>query len=159
MRGSGRITGAHSAVFLHRSPFKKVPVVGGKELDLGALYVRVVSLGGFAKVSSLQTHTLAKLNISHLTHSSSSTPRPGSVDLSAVLPSIGLCECMYEYVYVSECVYVCWRTHSFTHTHFKITGRLLHRFREPKLSRRIPSGPAVCISGFIPPVWRRTARL
>uniref|UniRef100_A0A8C1EDT9 AT-rich interactive domain 2 n=1 Tax=Cyprinus carpio carpio TaxID=630221 RepID=A0A8C1EDT9_CYPCA len=33
------------------SPFKKVPVVGGKELDLGALYVRVVSLGGFAKVS------------------------------------------------------------------------------------------------------------
>ncbi|KAK7895987.1 hypothetical protein WMY93_021312 [Mugilogobius chulae] len=33
------------------SPFKKIPVVGGKELDLGALYVRVVSLGGFAKVS------------------------------------------------------------------------------------------------------------
>uniref|UniRef100_A0A8C1ZTT0 AT rich interactive domain 2 (ARID, RFX-like) n=1 Tax=Cyprinus carpio TaxID=7962 RepID=A0A8C1ZTT0_CYPCA len=33
------------------SPFKKVPVVGGKELDLGALYMRVVSLGGFAKVS------------------------------------------------------------------------------------------------------------
>lgn len=38
-------------VFLRRSPFKKVPVVGGKELDLSALYVRVVSLGGFAKVS------------------------------------------------------------------------------------------------------------
>ncbi|XP_066524311.1 AT-rich interactive domain-containing protein 2 isoform X2 [Hoplias malabaricus] len=33
------------------SPFKKIPVVGGKELDLGALYSRVVSLGGFAKVS------------------------------------------------------------------------------------------------------------
>ncbi|XP_068611397.1 AT-rich interactive domain-containing protein 2 [Brachionichthys hirsutus] len=33
------------------SPFKKVPVVAGKELDLSALYVRVVSLGGFAKVS------------------------------------------------------------------------------------------------------------
>ncbi|XP_062849970.1 AT-rich interactive domain-containing protein 2 [Trichomycterus rosablanca] len=33
------------------SPFKKIPVVGGKELDLSALYVRVVSLGGFAKVS------------------------------------------------------------------------------------------------------------
>uniref|UniRef100_A0A8B9JFC6 AT rich interactive domain 2 (ARID, RFX-like) n=1 Tax=Astyanax mexicanus TaxID=7994 RepID=A0A8B9JFC6_ASTMX len=33
------------------SPFKKVPLVGGKELDLGALYSRVVSLGGFAKVS------------------------------------------------------------------------------------------------------------
>uniref|UniRef100_A0AAY5EGF9 ARID domain-containing protein n=1 Tax=Electrophorus electricus TaxID=8005 RepID=A0AAY5EGF9_ELEEL len=33
------------------SPFKKVPVVGGKELDLSALYIRVVSLGGFAKVS------------------------------------------------------------------------------------------------------------
>ncbi|XP_056604062.1 AT-rich interactive domain-containing protein 2 isoform X1 [Triplophysa dalaica] len=33
------------------SPFKKVPVVGGKELDLSALYMRVVSLGGFAKVS------------------------------------------------------------------------------------------------------------
>jgi len=58
VRGSGRITGAHSVVFLHRSPFKKVPVVGGKELDLGALYVRVVSLGGFAKVSSFtNTHT------------------------------------------------------------------------------------------------------
>ncbi|KAJ0012484.1 hypothetical protein NQD34_016818 [Periophthalmus magnuspinnatus] len=33
------------------SPFKKIPVVGGRELDLGTLYVRVVSLGGFAKVS------------------------------------------------------------------------------------------------------------
>uniref|UniRef100_A0A672ZQM3 AT rich interactive domain 2 (ARID, RFX-like) n=1 Tax=Sphaeramia orbicularis TaxID=375764 RepID=A0A672ZQM3_9TELE len=33
------------------SPFKKIPIVGGKELDLNALYVRVVSLGGFAKVS------------------------------------------------------------------------------------------------------------
>lgn len=34
-----------------RSPFKKIPTVGGKELDLTALYIRVVSLGGFAKVS------------------------------------------------------------------------------------------------------------
>lgn len=34
-----------------RSPFKKIPIVGGKELDLNALYFRVVSLGGFAKVS------------------------------------------------------------------------------------------------------------
>ncbi|KAF7701853.1 AT-rich interactive domain-containing protein 2 isoform X1 [Silurus meridionalis] len=33
------------------SPFRKLPVVGGKELDLSALYARVVSLGGFAKVS------------------------------------------------------------------------------------------------------------
>uniref|UniRef100_A0AAQ5XHK9 AT rich interactive domain 2 (ARID, RFX-like) n=1 Tax=Amphiprion ocellaris TaxID=80972 RepID=A0AAQ5XHK9_AMPOC len=33
------------------SPFKKIPIVGGKELDLNALYIRVVSLGGFAKVS------------------------------------------------------------------------------------------------------------
>ncbi|XP_055793558.1 AT-rich interactive domain-containing protein 2-like isoform X1 [Salvelinus fontinalis] len=33
------------------SPFKKIPVVGGKELDLNALYIRVISLGGFAKVS------------------------------------------------------------------------------------------------------------
>ncbi|XP_019747467.1 AT-rich interactive domain-containing protein 2 [Hippocampus comes] len=33
------------------SPFKKIPIVGGKELDLNALYFRVVSLGGFAKVS------------------------------------------------------------------------------------------------------------
>ncbi|XP_043917932.1 AT-rich interactive domain-containing protein 2 [Protopterus annectens] len=33
------------------SPFKKIPVVGGKELDLHALYTRVTSLGGFAKVS------------------------------------------------------------------------------------------------------------
>lgn len=38
-------------VFVLRSPFKKVPVVAGKELDLSALYARVVSLGGFAKVS------------------------------------------------------------------------------------------------------------
>uniref|UniRef100_A0A7N6BMZ2 AT rich interactive domain 2 (ARID, RFX-like) n=1 Tax=Anabas testudineus TaxID=64144 RepID=A0A7N6BMZ2_ANATE len=33
------------------SPFKNIPIVGGKELDLNALYIRVVSLGGFAKVS------------------------------------------------------------------------------------------------------------
>ncbi|XP_048865510.1 AT-rich interactive domain-containing protein 2 isoform X2 [Brienomyrus brachyistius] len=33
------------------SPIKKIPVVGGRELDLNALYTRVVSLGGFAKVS------------------------------------------------------------------------------------------------------------
>ncbi|TNM91693.1 hypothetical protein fugu_020073 [Takifugu bimaculatus] len=33
------------------SPFRKIPFVGGKELDLNALYIRVVSLGGFAKVS------------------------------------------------------------------------------------------------------------
>uniref|UniRef100_A0A8C4GM33 AT-rich interactive domain 2 n=1 Tax=Dicentrarchus labrax TaxID=13489 RepID=A0A8C4GM33_DICLA len=33
------------------TPFKKIPFVGGKELDLNALYIRVVSLGGFAKVS------------------------------------------------------------------------------------------------------------
>uniref|UniRef100_A0A8D3AP09 AT-rich interactive domain 2 n=1 Tax=Scophthalmus maximus TaxID=52904 RepID=A0A8D3AP09_SCOMX len=33
------------------SPFKKIPIVGGRELDLSALYVRVVALGGFAKVS------------------------------------------------------------------------------------------------------------
>ncbi|XP_033882584.2 AT-rich interactive domain-containing protein 2-like isoform X1 [Acipenser ruthenus] len=33
------------------SPFKKIPVVGGRELDLHALYTRVTTLGGFAKVS------------------------------------------------------------------------------------------------------------
>ncbi|XP_036155984.1 AT-rich interactive domain-containing protein 2-like isoform X4 [Myotis myotis] len=33
------------------SPFKKIPVVGGKELDLHGLYTRVTTLGGFAKVS------------------------------------------------------------------------------------------------------------
>ncbi|XP_058480698.1 AT-rich interactive domain-containing protein 2 [Solea solea] len=33
------------------TPFKKIPIVGGKELDLNTLYIRVVSLGGFAKVS------------------------------------------------------------------------------------------------------------
>lgn len=75
------------AVFLHRSPFKKVPVVGGKELDLGALYMRVVSLGGFAKVSSSHTLNLIFL-ISHTLF------QPGSADLSAVLPYIGLCKCM-----------------------------------------------------------------
>ncbi|XP_039211249.1 AT-rich interactive domain-containing protein 2 isoform X1 [Crotalus tigris] len=33
------------------SPFKKIPVVSGKELDLHALYTRVTTLGGFGKVS------------------------------------------------------------------------------------------------------------
>ncbi|XP_042324040.1 LOW QUALITY PROTEIN: AT-rich interactive domain-containing protein 2 [Sceloporus undulatus] len=33
------------------SPFKKIPVVGGRELDLHALYTRVTTLGGFGKVS------------------------------------------------------------------------------------------------------------
>ncbi|XP_072915821.1 AT-rich interactive domain-containing protein 2 isoform X1 [Hemitrygon akajei] len=33
------------------TPFKKIPIVGGKELDLHALYTRVTSLGGFAKVT------------------------------------------------------------------------------------------------------------
>lgn len=33
------------------SPFKKIPAVGGKELDLHGLYTRVTTLGGFAKVS------------------------------------------------------------------------------------------------------------
>ncbi|XP_013361109.1 PREDICTED: AT-rich interactive domain-containing protein 2 [Chinchilla lanigera] len=33
------------------SPFRKVPAVGGKELDLHGLYTRVTTLGGFAKVS------------------------------------------------------------------------------------------------------------
>uniref|UniRef100_A0A6I8PDE9 AT-rich interaction domain 2 n=1 Tax=Ornithorhynchus anatinus TaxID=9258 RepID=A0A6I8PDE9_ORNAN len=33
------------------SPFKKLPAVGGKELDLHGLYTRVTTLGGFAKVS------------------------------------------------------------------------------------------------------------
>ncbi|KAG7270804.1 hypothetical protein CRUP_037138 [Coryphaenoides rupestris] len=33
------------------SPFKKIPIVAGRELDLDALYIRVVALGGFAKVS------------------------------------------------------------------------------------------------------------
>ncbi|KYO47672.1 AT-rich interactive domain-containing protein 2 [Alligator mississippiensis] len=33
------------------SPLKKIPVVGGKELDLHALYTRVTTLGGFGKVS------------------------------------------------------------------------------------------------------------
>ncbi|KAK2508763.1 LOW QUALITY PROTEIN: hypothetical protein MC885_006255 [Smutsia gigantea] len=34
-----------------RSPFQKIPAVGGKELDLHGLYTRVTTLGGFAKVS------------------------------------------------------------------------------------------------------------
>ncbi|XP_060695612.1 AT-rich interactive domain-containing protein 2 [Hemiscyllium ocellatum] len=33
------------------TPFKKIPIVAGKELDLHALYTRVTSLGGFAKVT------------------------------------------------------------------------------------------------------------
>ncbi len=71
------------------------------------------------------THT--KLNISHLTHSSDSTPWLGSVDLSAVLPCIGLYKCMYvcmwesEWVYVWMCMWVCVRVcvlapHTLSHT-------------------------------------------
>ncbi|XP_067855510.1 AT-rich interactive domain-containing protein 2 [Heptranchias perlo] len=33
------------------TPLKKIPIVSGKELDLHALYTRVTSLGGFAKVT------------------------------------------------------------------------------------------------------------
>ncbi|XP_075713146.1 AT-rich interactive domain-containing protein 2 [Rhinoderma darwinii] len=33
------------------SRFRKIPAVGGRELDLHALYTRVITLGGFAKVS------------------------------------------------------------------------------------------------------------
>uniref|UniRef100_UPI00398E4702 AT-rich interactive domain-containing protein 2-like isoform X1 n=1 Tax=Pristiophorus japonicus TaxID=55135 RepID=UPI00398E4702 len=38
----------------HRSKgtsFRKIPIIGGRELDLSALYSRVTSLGGFAKVT------------------------------------------------------------------------------------------------------------
>lgn len=42
-------------IFSFRSPFKKIPIVGGKELDLNALYIRVISLGGFAKVSTTKS--------------------------------------------------------------------------------------------------------
>lgn len=53
--------------YLFRSPFKKIPIVGGKELDLNALYIRVVSLGGFAKVSGTKSafsHTLLSVESS-----------------------------------------------------------------------------------------------
>uniref|UniRef100_A0A8C5MXQ2 AT-rich interaction domain 2 n=1 Tax=Leptobrachium leishanense TaxID=445787 RepID=A0A8C5MXQ2_9ANUR len=33
------------------SRFRKIPAVGGRELDLHSLYTRVTTLGGFAKVS------------------------------------------------------------------------------------------------------------
>lgn len=33
------------------SRFRKIPAVGGRELDLHTLYTRVITLGGFAKVS------------------------------------------------------------------------------------------------------------
>ena len=51
---------------LFRSPFKKVPIVGGKELDLNALYIRVVSLGGFAKVSGTKSGFFALAFFSEL---------------------------------------------------------------------------------------------
>lgn len=47
-----KVRAAIFSCFAHRSPFRKIPFVGGKELDLNALYIRVVSLGGFAKVST-----------------------------------------------------------------------------------------------------------
>ncbi|KAM8974293.1 AT-rich interactive domain-containing protein 2 isoform 2-T2 [Pelodytes ibericus] len=34
-----------------RSRFRKIPAVGGRELDLHTLYTKVITLGGFAKVS------------------------------------------------------------------------------------------------------------
>ncbi|GCB69319.1 hypothetical protein scyTo_0005454 [Scyliorhinus torazame] len=40
----------------HRSKgtsFRKIPIIGGRELDLSALYSRVTSLGGFAKVGPI----------------------------------------------------------------------------------------------------------
>ncbi|XP_041071681.1 AT-rich interactive domain-containing protein 2 isoform X2 [Carcharodon carcharias] len=46
------------------TPFKKIPIVGGKELDLHALYTRVTSLGGFAKVTDKNkwSHITEELN-------------------------------------------------------------------------------------------------
>ncbi|GAB1299771.1 AT-rich interactive domain-containing protein 2 [Apodemus speciosus] len=46
------------------SPFKKIPAVGGKELDLHGLYTRVTTLGGFAKVSE-KNHYLEKYEKVH----------------------------------------------------------------------------------------------
>lgn len=54
LRGEKRgaeLTSCFLCVSFGRSPFKKIPVVGGKELDLHALYTRVTTLGGFGKVS------------------------------------------------------------------------------------------------------------
>ncbi|KAL7982646.1 hypothetical protein Chor_010244 [Crotalus horridus] len=45
------------------SPFKKIPVVSGKELDLHALYTRVTTLGGFGKVSGSFPSAFPPINL------------------------------------------------------------------------------------------------
>lgn len=37
----------------HRTPIKKVPVVGGEPVDMYKLYTQVVQMGGFTKVDTL----------------------------------------------------------------------------------------------------------
>ncbi len=79
--------------------------MGGKELDLGALYMRVVSLGGFAKVSS--SHTL---NLTFLISHTLPTQLLGSVRwicLRFCRASACISVCMYVCERVSECMYEC----------------------------------------------------
>lgn len=72
----------HSCVdflsFSSRTPFKKIPIVGGKELDLSALYIRVVSLGGFAKVSGNQKWVFSTLSDSSVDHFTTLRPLAGT---------------------------------------------------------------------------------
>uniref|UniRef100_A0AAZ3P0Y5 AT rich interactive domain 2 (ARID, RFX-like) n=1 Tax=Oncorhynchus tshawytscha TaxID=74940 RepID=A0AAZ3P0Y5_ONCTS len=81
------------------SPFKKIPIVGGKELDLNALYIRVISLGGFAKVnfgnSSLFVYRyLEKYEKVHHFGEDDDEVQPGNPKPS--LP-IGAIPCSYNY--------------------------------------------------------------
>uniref|UniRef100_A0A8C7CSS2 AT-rich interaction domain 2 n=1 Tax=Oncorhynchus kisutch TaxID=8019 RepID=A0A8C7CSS2_ONCKI len=80
------------------SPFKKIPIVGGKELDLNALYIRVISLGGFAKVnfgnSSFVYRYLEKYEKVHHFGEDDDEVQPGNPKPS--LP-IGAIPCSYNY--------------------------------------------------------------
>ena len=41
----------------------RIPVIGGKELDLHVLYVEVTKRGGYEKVCSISNHSHVKSNI------------------------------------------------------------------------------------------------
>ena len=49
--------------FSGRTAIKKVPVVGGEPVDMYKLYNQVVDMGGFSKVSALETVSIRILHV------------------------------------------------------------------------------------------------
>ncbi len=86
--------------------------MGGKDLDLGALYMRVVSLGGFAKVSSSHTLNLTFL-ISHTLFQLLDSVR--WICLRFCCASACVSVCMWECEWVCVCMCVLAR-HTLSHT-------------------------------------------